>query len=82
MLSQVLGMLTPIERQLMSVKLRDLERCLDPGFSPLNWNSLGIPDFIAACSKATNEFHSLVNQVRVCKHIPLSALCAVMSATA
>lgn len=48
----------------MSQKMLQLEAALGPGFSPLNWNSLGIPDFIASCNKAINEFQSLVNQVQ------------------
>ncbi|CAD7701503.1 unnamed protein product, partial [Ostreobium quekettii] len=61
---QVLSMLTPVERSLMSQKLRQLELVLGPGFSPLNWNSLGISDFVASCNKKINEFQSLVNQVQ------------------
>lgn len=48
----------------MNQKMLQLEAALGPGFSPLNWNSLGIPDFIASCNKAINEFQSLVNQVQ------------------
>jgi hypothetical protein len=61
---QVIGQLTTVEKQLMAVKLQELERSLDPGFSPLNWNSLAIPEFIAGCNKAITEFQSLVNQVQ------------------
>lgn len=48
----------------MKKKVQRLEMTLGPGFSPLNWNSLGIPDFIASCNKAVNKFQSLVNQVQ------------------
>ena len=48
---QVLDRLTPIEQQLLSQRLTQLRHVLDPGFSPLNWNSLGIPDFVAICNK-------------------------------
>ncbi len=47
----------------MSGKLADLERCLDPGLSRLNWNSLGIPEFVAAVTRSVHEFQSLMNQV-------------------
>lgn len=60
----VVGMLTPTEQKLLGGKLEQLEKILDPGFSPLNWNALGIPDFVASCNKAINEFQALVNQVR------------------
>lgn len=63
----VVGVLTPTEGRLLAGKLEQLERCLDPGFSPLNWNALGIPDFVAAANKAINEFQALVNQVSALK---------------
>ena len=44
--------LSPIERELFSARLKDLDSCLDRGFYPLNWNSLGIGDFLSACTKA------------------------------
>lgn len=50
---QVLDRLTPIEQQLLSQRLTQLRHVLDPGFSPLNWNSLGIPDFVATCNKVS-----------------------------
>ena len=37
---------------------------LGPGYTPLNWNSLGIPEFVETCNNAINEFQSLVNQVQ------------------
>ena len=55
--------LLPIEKELFSARLERLERVLDPGFSPLNWNSLGIPEFIGTCQKAIADFQSLVSQV-------------------
>ena len=53
---QVLDRLTPIEQQLLSQRLTQLRHVLDPGFSPLNWNSLGIPDFVATCNKVSCSF--------------------------
>ena len=61
---QVIGQLTPIEKELLVKKLEELEACLQPGFLILNWNSLGIPEFIAACSKSINAFQQLVKQVK------------------
>ncbi|DBA95316.1 TPA: Dynein heavy chain cytoplasmic [Trebouxia sp. C0006] len=61
---KVLDRLTPVEQQLLSQRLTQLRHVLDPGFSPLNWNSLGIPDFVATCNRAVNEFQSLVSQVQ------------------
>jgi len=56
--------LTPVEKSLLAKRLVKLEKVLNPGFSPLNWNSLGIPDFVAMANKAIGEFNSLVNQVQ------------------
>jgi hypothetical protein len=38
-------------------------RVLQPGFGPLNWNSLAIDDFIASGNRAIKEFTDVVNQV-------------------
>ena len=51
---QVLDRLTPVEQQLLSQRLTQLRHVLDPGFSPLNWNSLGIPDFVATCNRVSH----------------------------
>ena len=37
---------------------------LKPGLESLNWNSLGIPDFIKKCEHEINKFQSLVNQIQ------------------
>nr|AML30863.1 axonemal inner arm dynein heavy chain 7 [Marsilea vestita] len=58
------GVLTAVESKLLAYHIKRLQQVLDPGFSHLNWNSLGIPDFVAFCIKAINEFKSLVNQVQ------------------
>ena len=60
----VIGQLNEIERSLLSVRLAELESVLDPGFTRLNWNSLGVQDFVASTEKSINEFSSLVNQVQ------------------
>jgi hypothetical protein len=60
----VIAQLLPIERELMKRKLDELEQSLQPGFTILNWNSLGIPEFITACNKAINTFQQVVKQVQ------------------
>ncbi len=49
--AQVTEQLSGVERELLSARLAQLHHALDAGFNPLNWNSLGIPEFIAACNK-------------------------------
>lgn len=56
---EVIGQLLPIEKELMKRKLEELEGSLQPGFTILNWNSLGIPEFITACQKAINTFQQV-----------------------
>lgn len=41
-----------------------LEGCLQSGFHTLNWNSLGILEFIQACQKAITNFQQVVKQVQ------------------
>ncbi len=53
-----------MERQLLCAKLSRLARCLDPGLTSLNWNSLAIPDFVSVCSRAVKEFQGVVSQVQ------------------
>ncbi|KAF5830619.1 hypothetical protein DUNSADRAFT_14266 [Dunaliella salina] len=61
---EVIEQLSPIERELMAKKLSELESCLHAGFHTLNWNSLGIPEFIQACRRAINSFLQVVKQVQ------------------
>jgi dynein heavy chain len=56
--------LSTIEHELLAKKLQELETCLLPGFHTLNWNSLGILEFIQACQKAINTFQQIVKQVQ------------------
>lgn len=51
------------EQELLSNLTKELEASLDPGFSVLNWNSLGISAFDRQCRKAINEFRTRVGQV-------------------
>ena len=54
--------LTQVEQSLYSVKLAELKTVLQPGFHPLNWNSLGFLS-TEAVHQRHNEFQALVNQV-------------------
>lgn len=42
----------------------ELRLVLRPGLESLNWNSLGIPDFIKKCEQEINKFQSVVNQIQ------------------
>ena len=54
----------PKQTQLLSEHLKELKRILKPGVVRLNWNSLGISDFIQKCSSQIGKFESLVNQIQ------------------
>nr|KAJ3423035.1 Dynein heavy chain 10, axonemal [Polyrhizophydium stewartii] len=60
----VMGPLDMAERKLLHVHIAELKRIMKPGFTRLNWNSLGIPEFIQRCTLEINKFSSLVNQTR------------------
>jgi dynein heavy chain len=51
--------LSRVEQSLLSRKLAELGNALQPGFTTLNWNSLGIPEFVTACNKAINTFQQV-----------------------
>lgn len=59
----VINMMTPIEAKLLGARVKKLQHVLDPGFLHLNWNALGIPDFVTNCTKAINAFKALISQV-------------------
>ena len=62
---ETIGLVTSeAEIVLLSERTKQLKAILDPGFSPLNWNSLVIPDFIQNVQKGINEFVALVKQVQ------------------
>lgn len=62
--SAVLDLLDSAEKKLLQAHITELKRVMNPGFSRLNWNSLGIPEFIQRCNQEINKFSSLVNQIR------------------
>jgi dynein heavy chain len=62
--SSVLGLLDPVEKKLLNSHINDLKRVMKPGFTRLNWNSLGIPEFIQRCNVEINKFSSIVNQIK------------------
>ncbi|XP_076854099.1 dynein axonemal heavy chain 10 [Brachyhypopomus gauderio] len=49
---------------LLSEQVQELRRVMRSGQRRLNWNSLGIPEFISRSSQAVSKFESLVNQIQ------------------
>ncbi|XP_076453104.1 dynein axonemal heavy chain 10-like [Babylonia areolata] len=60
----LLSSLDHAEAQLLEEHMRELRRMLRPGAKRLNWNSLGINDFVVKCESAMAKFESLVNQIQ------------------
>ena len=61
----VTNSLTIPEKQLLSMKLQELETTIRFGFNPLNWNSLGIKDYCDKCEKHIDGFSTLLKQVQM-----------------
>ena len=61
---KILGSLEEAELDLLQEHIEELRRVIRPGSKRLNWNSLGIADFIGKCQQAIAKFESLVNQIQ------------------
>jgi dynein heavy chain len=55
--------LTPVEKDVLKMQLKELEETLKLGFTPLNWNSQRIPTFIEKCYQKLNDFGNKVTQM-------------------
>ena len=49
----VLDSLDGAERKLLQSNVAELKRVMKPGFTRLNWNSLGIHEFIQRCNQVS-----------------------------
>jgi dynein heavy chain len=58
------GDLTAVQRKLLHKQVVELDKCLRPGLTPLNWNSLGILDFIEDGNRGISAFRSVRDQVQ------------------
>lgn len=56
--------LNDAEFSLMADQVQELRRVLSFGCRRVNWNFLGIPQFIQCGNQATSKFESLVNQIQ------------------
>uniref|UniRef100_K7FM63 Dynein axonemal heavy chain 10 n=1 Tax=Pelodiscus sinensis TaxID=13735 RepID=K7FM63_PELSI len=55
--------LNEAEIQLLDDHIQELWRVFRSGYKRLNWNSLGIGDYIIRCTQAIGKFESLVHQI-------------------
>uniref|UniRef100_A0A670YVL6 Dynein axonemal heavy chain 10 n=1 Tax=Pseudonaja textilis TaxID=8673 RepID=A0A670YVL6_PSETE len=60
---KLVGTLNEAEMQLLDEHMQDLWRVFRSGYKRLNWNSLGIGDYIIRCTHAIGKFESLVHQI-------------------
>ncbi|XP_014373608.2 dynein heavy chain 10, axonemal, partial [Alligator sinensis] len=59
----LMGTLNEAETQLLGDHIQELWRVFRSGYKRLNWNSLGIGDYVIRCTQAIGKFESLVHQV-------------------
>ncbi|KAF4667709.1 Dynein heavy chain 10, axonemal [Perkinsus chesapeaki] len=60
---EAIGGLSMVQCKILHTQIRDLHKCLRPGLTPLNWNSLGIIDFIESASRGIAAFKNVREQV-------------------
>ncbi|NXO55063.1 DYH10 protein, partial [Aramus guarauna] len=60
---KLMGTLNEAETKLLDGHIQELWRVFKSGHRRLNWNSLGIGDFIVRCTQAIRKFESLVHQI-------------------
>uniref|UniRef100_H3BAL0 Dynein axonemal heavy chain 10 n=1 Tax=Latimeria chalumnae TaxID=7897 RepID=H3BAL0_LATCH len=75
----LMASLNEAESHLLDSYIRDLLRVFRSGYKRLNWNSLGIGDYIQRCSHAMGKFESVVNQIQKNAHDIDNKLSAIES---
>ncbi|XP_067910593.1 dynein axonemal heavy chain 10 isoform X5 [Heterodontus francisci] len=60
---KLMDSLSTAETKLVAEHIQELQRVIRSGYKRLNWNSLGIHDYLGRCDQAIGKFESLVNQI-------------------
>ncbi|XP_069727356.1 dynein axonemal heavy chain 10 [Phaenicophaeus curvirostris] len=60
---KLMGSLNEAETRLLDDHIQDLWEVFKSGHRRLNWNSLGVGDFIVQCTRAIRKFEMLVHQI-------------------
>eukprot|EP01105_Mastigella_eilhardi_P016134 TRINITY_DN3695_c0_g1_i1.p1 TRINITY_DN3695_c0_g1~~TRINITY_DN3695_c0_g1_i1.p1 ORF type:complete len:4489 (-),score=1285.68 TRINITY_DN3695_c0_g1_i1:87-13553(-) len=55
----------PEEEVLLKAQNEHIREFFRPGIEVLNWNSLGIPDYIKKCSQEVNSFQAVLNSIHI-----------------
>ncbi|KAJ8284497.1 hypothetical protein COCON_G00033470 [Conger conger] len=60
----LMNALNDAEFSLLTEQIAELRRVISFGHKRLNWNALGVPEYISRCNQATAKFESLVYQIQ------------------
>ncbi|XP_036382121.1 dynein heavy chain 10, axonemal [Megalops cyprinoides] len=60
---ELMDSLNDAEFNLLTEQITELRRVMSSGHRRLNWNALGIWEYMNRCTQATSKFESLVNQI-------------------
>jgi dynein heavy chain, axonemal len=60
---RTLAAMNPAEASLLTQRVQVVADALKPAFETLNWNSLGIHEFVSRATKSLEDFNSLLNQI-------------------
>ncbi|XP_072908128.1 dynein axonemal heavy chain 10 [Hemitrygon akajei] len=77
---KLMDSLNTAETNLLIDHILELQRVIRSGYRRLNWNSLGIIDYLGRCEQAIGKFESLVNQIHKNVRDIASKLTAIESA--
>lgn len=61
---QVLDTMDVAEKILLTSLIKEVKRIISPGLTRLNWNSLGITDYVARCNTEINRLSTIINHVQ------------------
>ena len=60
---ETLAVVEPPERAILGDHIAQLEAAIEPGWKTLNWNSLGIKEYINKALGAIGEFHAMSKEI-------------------
>jgi dynein heavy chain len=61
---QILDSMDEAEKTLLQNHIKDVKRVISPGLTRLNWNSLGITDYVNRCNLEINRLVTILNHVQ------------------
>lgn len=61
---RTLDMMTDEEIVLLKTFVRDVRKIISPGLTRLNWNSLGITDYVQRCNQEINKLVTVLHHIQ------------------